>query len=229
MDRKYTKNNKALAFVKRNIYYIIMLVCLAAIATMVTITLINKSKAPNVEVIAPPPVDQTNNNDDDQTNNNDDDDQTNNNDDNVDNVITPTPVVFACPVEDVVVLRDYVMDNITTHLTLNKFAVSSGILLGGEEGDNVFAAYDGTVESVTYDVYYGNKVVIKHKDDIRTTYYSLKEANVAEGQTVTKGQTIGTMGITATSEYLDGPNVHFSVTDNNAIVSPYEYLDIGDK
>ncbi|MDD4316406.1 MAG: M23 family metallopeptidase, partial [Clostridia bacterium] len=143
--------------------------------------------------------------------------------------VIPDPIVFASPVATVNIIRDYTMDTLVFHTTLNQWSVSTGIDFGGEEGAAVAAAYGGVVESVTYDALNGHKVVIKHNDDLRTIYYSLKEATVTQGQTVTKAQSIGSMGTTASSKISDGPLVHFEVTLKNVIADPYEYLDIGDK
>lgn len=210
MDRKYTKNNKAVAFLKRNIYYIIMLVCLAAIATMVTITLINKSKTPPDVPVVETPIDDPV-------------------DDPIDDPIIPDPIVFASPVSEVNIIRDYTIDTLVFHNSLNQWSVSTGIDFGGDDGDGVAAAYGGVVEKVSYDIFEGHKVVIKHNDDLRTIYYSLNEPTVTQGQTVTKGQSIGTIGATASKNVLDGPMVHFEVTLKNVAVDPYDYLDIGGK
>ncbi len=231
MDRKYTKNNKAMAFLKRNIYYIIMFLCLAAIATMVTITLIKKNRAPNVDVIAPPnPIDETEDKDTDKDVDKDTDKDTDKDKDkDNDDVNKPDPIVFACPVKDVNIGRDYTMDSLVWHMTLGHYAVNPAIIFLGDEGADVFAAYGGTVEQVSYDAYFGNKIVINHDDGLKTIYYSLNDVSVTESQKVTKGQKIGTMGTTATGEIADGPHVHFEVTKSGAVVDPYNYLDIGDK
>lgn len=215
MDRKYSKNKKAVAFLKRNVYYIIMLLCLIAIATMVTLTIINKNK--EVPVV---PV----NNIEDPTDPTDPTNPT----DPTDPTITD-PIVFALPVANQNIIKDYAMDTLVWHSTLKQYSVNDGIDFGGNEGDCVCAVYDGVVESVTYDALNGNMVVIKHNDELRTIYHSLSEPNVAEGESVTKGQTIATMSTTATRELSDGPHVHFSVTVDEKIVSPYDYLEIGDK
>lgn len=230
MDRKYTKNNKAVAFLKRNIYYIIMFLCLAAIATMVTVTLIKKSKAPNVNVIAPPnPIEDSDKDKDVDRDNKDGDEDKDKDKEQDPPVYEPEPIVFACPVKDVNIGRDYAMDSIVWHTTLGHYAVSRAIVFLGDEGDDVFAAYGGTVEEVTNDVFYGNRIVINHDDGLRTIYYSLKDVAVSKNQKVTKGQLIGTMGTTASQEISDGPHVHFEVSKDNTTVSPYDYLDIGDK
>lgn len=209
MDRKYTKNNKAVAFLKRNIYYIIMLVCLAAIATMVTIALINKSKTPPDVPVVDVPIEEP--------------------DDTIIIPDVPDPIVFASPVADVNIIRDYTIETLVFHNSLNQWSANTGIDFAGNDGDGVAAAYGGVVESVSYDVFFGHKVVIKHNDDLRTIYYSLNEPTVTQGQTVTKGQSIGSIGATASKHVLDGPVVHFEVTFKNAVSDPYEYLDIGDK
>lgn len=229
-NRKYTKNNKAIAFLKRNIYYIIMLVCLLAIATMVTITLINKNKPPTDEVIAPPSgIDDEDDDDDDKKgkNNQDDDDDDKNTGDQDEE---DPPIVFGLPVANVNIITDYNMEELVYHPTLNVWMVSRGIDFGGNDGDAVCAVYDGVVESITNDPLQGHKVVIKHNNELRTIYYSLNEPkNLSVGQSVTKGQTIGTIGNTAGQKLLEGPLVHFAVTLNGKIVDPYDYLDIGDK
>lgn len=229
MEKKRATNGKFKTFLKKNIYYIIMAVCLLAIAAMITVTLVTRNNKvvedPGYNV-GPGSEDQDNHgtlNPDDGSNDNP---PVSGGED-----ITPPPVniVFACPVNDVNILRDYVMDTVVWHNTLRHYAVHNGIDFGGNDGDAVMSAYAGVVTDISYDVLNGYKVTIKHNDSLTTTYSSLNEPTVVVGQTLTKGAVIGTMGITATNEYLDGAHVHFCLYENGKIANPYNYLTLGDK
>lgn len=223
MEKKRAANSKFKVFLKKNVYYIIMAVCLLAIAAMITVTLLTKDSGitddpglnvgPSDDVDDPgsvtPPVD------------NPDDDP----------VVPPAPVtvVLASPVADVNIIQDYCMDSIVWHGTLKHYAVHSGIDFGGNDGDNVMSAYAGTVTDVSYNVLDGYTVTIRHNDSLVTTYSSLNEPSVVVGQSVAKGEIIGTMGITATNEFLDGAHVHFCLYENGELADPYTYLALGDK
>ena len=105
----------------------------------------------------------------------------------------------------------------------------NGIDFGGNDGDNVMSVYDGTVIEVKYDILNGYTVKVQHNDSLVTSYSSLNEPTVAVGQTVAKGDVLGTMGVTAANEYLDGAHVHFSLYEDGKIANPYTYLTLGDK
>lgn len=236
MDKKQS-SQKTKNFLKKNVYYIIMAVCLLAIAAMVTVTvLINNG------VIGKPGEDLNPDNpvvkpgDDDPVVNPGDntDDPVVNPGDNTDDPVVnpggddpqPVAIVFSCPVQNANVIQGYSMDSLVWNSTLKHYAVHNGIDFGGADGDKVCAAYDGVVTDVSYDVLNGNTVTIKHSDTLTTVYSSLNEPVVTKGQTVKKGGVIGTMGTTATAEYSMGAHVHFSVMENGNIINPDAYLTV---
>ena len=237
MEKKRATNGKFKTFLKKNVYYIIMGVCLIAIAAMVTVALVVKDNNEAVDPAGPsqditPPADDVVNPDDNNPAVNPDDNNpaVNPTPDDPDPVIpTPTAIVFACPVADVNILKDYSADTLVWNATLKHYAVHTGIDFAGSDGDSVMSAYSGTVSNIKYDVLNGYTVTITHNDKLTTTYSSLNEPAVTVGQTVLKGEVIGTMGVTATNEYLDGAHVHFCLYENGEVANPYTYLTIGEK
>lgn len=67
---------------------------------------------------------------------------------------------------------------------------------------------------------YGNNVTIDHGFGYTTLYAHMSEIIVKEGDKVTKGQKIGTIGSTGTST---APHLHYEVRINNKPVNPIDY------
>lgn len=82
---------------------------------------------------------------------------------------------------------------------------------GAPVGTPVYAANAGTVivaKPTGYNGGYGSYVVIEHSNGTQTLYAHLSKVSVAEGDTVTKGERIGSSGNTGRST---GPHLHFEV------------------
>ena len=230
MEKRTRTSSKAKDFFKKNMYYIIMALCLIAVAAMIAVTVImknapDKGKLPpdDTPVITvpdpdPDPVDT-------------DPDPVDTDPDPVDTDPDPVdkPIVFASPVANVNILQDYTSTSLVWYTTLKHYRVHEAIDFGGQEGDKVYAVYDGKVESVDFDVFHGHVVTIRHSDTLVTRYESLDEPIVTVGQSILKGQQIGTMSNSASRELDLGPRLHFSVLENGEEINPYTYLAIGDK
>lgn len=88
---------------------------------------------------------------------------------------------------------------------------NNGVDIAAYVGTPVYAAADGQIisaKSSGYNGGYGSMIIIKHNGNIQTVYAHLSAVNVAVGQYVTKGQTIGAVGNTGRST---GPHLHFEV------------------
>jgi septal ring factor EnvC (AmiA/AmiB activator) len=68
---------------------------------------------------------------------------------------------------------------------------------------------------------FGNHVIISHNNSITTVYGHMTTINVSAGQTVTRGQVLGSSGSTGRST---GPHLHFEVRVNGSRVNPTSYL-----
>lgn len=100
-------------------------------------------------------------------------------------------------------------------------AFHAGIDIGGQEGDPVFAAADGTVTETGSSSSKGNYIVITHRNKLKTVYYHLKRAEVKRNDTILRGEKIGLLGTTGRST---APHLHFQIMQNDEPVNPLKYL-----
>ena len=123
-------------------------------------------------------------------------------------------------------IAQYAMEALSYNQTTRDWRVHSGVDYAAEAGTAVVAAADGKVYTVYEDETMGTTVVISHEGGYTTQYSSLSEKlEVAAGDTVTSGQTIGYVGNTALLENAIGDHLHFSVSCNDQYVDPEEFLN----
>ncbi|MGX9419178.1 peptidoglycan DD-metalloendopeptidase family protein [Vibrio sp. WJH972] len=98
---------------------------------------------------------------------------------------------------------------------------NKGIDIAGQRGQAIVATADGSV------VYsgdalrgYGNLVIIKHNDNYLSAYAHNDRLLVKEGQNITAGQKIATMGSTGTSSV----RLHFEIRYQGKSMNPIRYL-----
>lgn len=84
-------------------------------------------------------------------------------------------------------------------------------IAGSGEGSPIFAAGSGTVVTSQNKGSLGNHVTINHGNGYYTLYAHLHSRNVEVGQTVQKGQQVGTMGHTG---FATGTHLHFGLYRN---------------
>lgn len=154
-----------------------------------------------------------------------------NNDEVVDNKpVNADPISFYSPLLTYTIAKDYNDTNLVYNTTLKQWEAHKGICFTAPENSEVFACLDGVVEDVYSNHLSGTVVVINHSNNLKTYYSSLNE-NVAvkKGDTVTKGDVIGRVGVTGNSELELGNHLHFEVTENNVKVDPSMYLNLENK
>lgn len=133
-------------------------------------------------------------------------------------------VSFDWPVQGEI-LKAFSIDNLLYSSTLDEWVVHNGIDIKADKTSVVKAAADGTVKSIKNDPRYGLTVVIEHNGSYKTNYSNLLTAEfVVEGEKVTKGQTIGTVGNTAVFEIADDSHLHFELIKDVEYVDPTNYL-----
>ncbi|MFW5820487.1 MAG: M23 family metallopeptidase [Bacteroidota bacterium] len=97
-----------------------------------------------------------------------------------------------------------------------------GIDLAGNTGINIYASGEGVVRVASHSRYgYGKEVIIDHGFGYESIYAHLHEILVSSGDTVKRGQLIGTLGSTGRST---GPHLHYEVRHNNRAVNPMYFF-----
>lgn len=190
------------------LYYLILAVCILIIAAVtVTVVLAVTGRQDNFVIdntLDVPPAE-----------NGDDKD-----------VSTRTEFIF--PVKDVNVSQE--MD-FWHNATLDVYHRHGGVDFKGEIGDEVFAAVDGLItEVVTTSRLSGGYITIAHDNGLFTTYkFIVPDENLKQGQSVSRGQVIGTISEACGEENADGAHLHFEVHEYDKLVNPTAYLKAEEK
>lgn len=151
--------------------------------------------------------------------------------DNVDKtpVVNETVVSYGLPMENAMVIKDFSNTELQYNQTLNRWEAHLSVDLASENS-SVMSIYDGKVASVENDFLLGNVITISHDNGLVSVYASLDEnLKVKVGDTVTKGQVIGSAGNSASSESADGVHLDFSMLLNGEEVDPNDYLSLQNK
>lgn len=132
--------------------------------------------------------------------------------------------VFLMPVEGDVI-KEYAKDKLVYSDTLKEWVTHAGIDIKADKTTIVKASEEGKIKSIKNDPRYGLTVVIEHNNGYSTVYSNLLTAEfVTAGENVKKGQTIGTVGNTATFEISDESHLHFEILKDNVQIDPNMYI-----
>jgi len=133
---------------------------------------------------------------------------------------------FIVPVEGEII-KEFASDKLVYSETLKEWVVHTGLDIKAEKTTVVKSAEAGKVTAIKNDPRYGITVIIDHGNGYETRYANLLTAEfVNVGEEVTKGQTIGTVGNTATFEVLDDFHLHFEILKNGEYQNPIFFMDI---
>ncbi|MDO4813452.1 MAG: M23 family metallopeptidase [Eubacteriales bacterium] len=149
----------------------------------------------------------------------------------------PAPVDI--PVSDVVPVEPHLIvspltgetiaafsvDTLAYNETLGDWRTHDGIDIAANVGTPVLAACSGTVTAVKSDDLLGTCVTITHDGGYESTYANLQSVpTVGEGQYISAGQVIGSVGTTSLIESSSAPHLHFSVSKDGTPIDPTEFL-----
>ena len=123
------------------------------------------------------------------------------------------------PVEGEVILP-FSMDTTVYFKTLRSYRCNPGILIAAEEGENVLAAYEGVVESVSEDKEHGTTVTVIMGNGYKAIYGQLMNVTVAKGDTITTAQNIGEAAAPSSYYTEEGTHVFFELMKNGVPINP---------
>lgn len=123
------------------------------------------------------------------------------------------------------IIRDFAPDSLVYSETLKEWITHNGVDIKADKASEVVTVCDGKVSAIKNDPRYGLTIIIEHKDGYKTVYANLLSAEyVVEGEEVTTGQAIGTIGNSANFEIADDYHLHFEVTKDGEYVDPLEVI-----
>lgn len=203
---------KTAKFLRKNIYYVLIIVAVAAIGTMVAVVLTRDKTGSEVPTVQTPdqgiekPIDEKPA-------------------EKPDDPATPTPVIFISPVSSGAVSASYSDTELVFSNTLEQWSTHLAVDFAATEGTAVAAVYGGTVTAIDNDDLYGYCVTMAHKDGLVTKYCGLNQnVSVSVGQNIAQGTKLGEIGNTMLIESAEGPHLHFVTMLNGEIVNPAEYF-----
>lgn len=131
---------------------------------------------------------------------------------------------FVSPVNGEII-KDFAMDNLIYSNTLEEWTTHPGIDIKAEKTSIVTASENGIVESIKNDPRYGLTITISHNNGFKTIYSNLLTTEfVTENEEVEKGETIGTIGESASFEIADTSHLHFEMYKDGELVNPTIYF-----
>lgn len=137
---------------------------------------------------------------------------------------TKKELSFEKPVEGEI-MKNYAKDNLVYSETLQEWVTHLGIDIKADKTTVVKASEAGTVKTIKNDPRYGLTIIIEHDEGYQTVYANLLSSEfVIEGEKVEKGQSIGTVGNTATFEIADEPHLHFEILKDGGQIDPSNYI-----
>lgn len=99
--------------------------------------------------------------------------------------------------------------------------INNGIEIKAKDGTEVRSVGSGSVVMADFYRSYGKMVMLNHGSGMYTIYAHLGDIFVQEGDFVTEGQSIATVGSTGS---LEGPMLYFELRDGPRAVDPLEWF-----
>ena len=100
-------------------------------------------------------------------------------------------------------------------------SMHNGIDISNRSGTPIYAAGAGVVTYAGYDGNFGRVIIVDHGYGYESVYAHLKSMTYSAGDTVSKGQQVGTMG---TSGRVTGSHLHFEIRYNGTPINPLKLI-----
>ncbi len=211
MQKKDAKaiGSRLMAFMKKNIHYILMILCVIAIGVVVTVVAVLNTQKADIDVVKP------------------DNPSINVPDDNTPQVVEKK-FALVMPVVGGIKGREFSDTKLSYNKTLNRYDAHLAVDITGQDGSEVLAGFEGTVLSVTNDAYNGGVVTIDYGKGYIATIKLLKDVTVKKGDKVKETTVIGKIG-KFQFECKEEPHIHMELQQDKKMVDPMIYVVGEDK
>ncbi len=137
----------------------------------------------------------------------------------------PAPLVFTWPVNGAVI-AGFSVEALAYNETMGDWRTHNGLDIAASLGTQVLAAASGTVSAVYEDDLMGTVVEIDHgQGGLKSQYANLAAVpTVQVGDAVSTGTVIGSVGQTAASESGRASHIHYALLKEGYPVDPADYL-----
>ncbi|MCQ2602458.1 MAG: M23 family metallopeptidase [Clostridia bacterium] len=220
MSKASTAAKRFGGFIKRNALYLLILLCIASVATVIALAVTGNFGDNGTDIIA-------------DVSKGDDTPAVVEPDKPADvkpdePVVEPEKLSFIMPTNGTI-SKAYNDTALVWNSTLEQYSAHIGTDFVADDL-KVCAVEKGVVKEVGNDLLEGNYVVISHNDGYETRYYSLSD-NIAVkvNDNVVKGQIIGEMSSSMATESLDGNHLHFEMSHNGEDINPVSVLVMNEK
>lgn len=221
------------AFFKKNIYIILMIVCILAIGTMITVAAVVNAKKDDVG----PPIAEVPNDIEKPVEKPDPpvDKPIEKPDPPVDKPVEkPDPPKFQfiakSPVGGNVVLgKVFDSTKLVFNESLGYYSTHEATDFVVAEGTVVTSVFDGKVVAIERGAIDCTKVEIEHEGGFRSVYKLIDGVSLKVGDTIKQGEKIGEVTIKGMSEKADGAHLHFELLKDGVLVDVMTYMKDGPK
>jgi len=101
----------------------------------------------------------------------------------------------------------------------------TGVDIAGRPGDKVRASGNGIITYTGFSNIGGRTVVVRHNDKIRSTYLNIFDCFVTEGERVSQGDIIASIGADDDPSFKE-PHLHFGIIYMDNYLDPEDILKI---
>lgn len=133
-------------------------------------------------------------------------------------------VLTFVPPMDAEVSRAFSGDTLEYDETTRDWRTHNGADYAGQKGAAVCAVADGTVTEIGEDAICGKYVTISHAQDMQSLYAGLDDITVREGDTVSGGKQIASLGDPMPLEQKQGVHLHLELRKEGTAVDPTKFF-----
>lgn len=132
---------------------------------------------------------------------------------------------WSLPVEGDVI-NDFSNGELVKNETLNEWRTHNGVDIAAEIGSDIHVCANGAVTRIWNDPMWGECVQVEHKDSIISLYCGLAAdgIKVKEGDAVSRGDVLGTLGETNLAEIGEDSHLHFVMKQGDAYADPLQLM-----